>query len=104
MTNDLLLAPQRQRCRNCRRFFGFEIVRHAHCSDACASADVSVAVEDLPRSCRRYNSDLKVWVEKRRFRSEREAKRFALRHNLHWYHCDEPDGCQQYHVATKRSG
>lgn len=100
MTTRLLLYPERQRCRNCRRYFAFEVVLRQYCSDECAGRPPrSSNVEDLPRSCRAWHSRERAWHAKQVFYTEREAQHAASRKGAHWYHCSAATGCGEYHLS-----
>lgn len=103
----VLLYPERKRCRSCRSYFGFEVVLRLYCSRKCAGLDPDpIKPQDLPRSCRVWDSRLNQWKPKRIFWSEYEARKFCKGKHLRyiWYLCDGPDGCSLWHVATNREG
>jgi hypothetical protein len=100
----MLLYPQRQRCRACRKYFCFEVIYRLYCSAECAGLPNQPGIMDLPRSCRVFRDG--EWVPKRSYRSYREAYRRsgqARNKGRVIYLCDGPDGCGLYHIAKKRA-
>ena len=49
-----LLYPERKRCRACRRYFCFEVIKGLYCSRECAGLPPLpvLPLEQLPRTCR----------------------------------------------------
>lgn len=91
----LLLYPDRQRCRACRRYFGFEIILRQWCSEECAGRAYNL--ENAPRSCKVWDRELGEWRWKRVWWHEREAKRACRKKGAaDWYRCD---GCWGYHLT-----
>lgn len=91
----LLLYPDRQRCRTCRRYFGFVVILRQWCSEECAG--VSYNLENAPRSCKVYRERLGGWIWKQTWWSERAVKRACRKKGAgSWYQCD---GCWGYHLT-----
>jgi hypothetical protein len=92
----LLLYPERQRCRACRRFFGFVPILRQWCSEECAG--VAYDLTTAPRSCKvRDREDPSGWAWKQVWWTESDAKRACRRKGAAaWYQCD---GCWGYHLT-----
>lgn len=98
---DPLLYPQRQRCRTCRRFFGFIVHVRAFCSVECAEkgADL-ISPIDLPRCCRvRKTKGKGGWKAKLTFYGEEQAEEAAQREGSFWYRCEGDGGCGHFHLS-----
>lgn len=94
-----LIYPDRQRCRTCRRYFGFEVLFGLYCTRDCAGlGPVPSNVEDWPRQCRSFDRRAGAWQPKVPFRTEEEAREAATRQDT-WYRCDS---CGSWHIATNK--
>jgi hypothetical protein len=99
---DVLLYPDRLRCRTCRRFFGFEVLEWLYCSMECARARIPDYVHpsqrpaDAPRTCRVKRNG--AWVWKHRYTSPRTARVRARQKGIRAYECPN---CGSWHLSKK---
>ena len=92
-----LLYPERVRCLGCRRYFAFEVVLRQYCSRECAGLDPRpTVVAEWPRTCRVWNHKDRVWVPKRSFPVESEARDEAALHDNYFYECPN---CFDWHIS-----
>jgi hypothetical protein len=105
-----LVWPERQRCRHCRRYFGFTVIQGLYCSRECAGLPTRSDpvpfrgnLADLPRECR--NTNWRGARPKVRYVSEQDALEVAdemdstrrkLRPDAKVYQCSH---CGYYHIG-----
>lgn len=95
MSRKLLLYPERQRCRACRRYFGFIVILRQWCSEECAGVEYNL--ENAPRSCKVWDHEGGGWRWKQVWWSERQVKKACRKKGAAaWYRCD---GCWEYHLT-----
>lgn len=95
-----LLYPERRRCRTCRRYFGFDVILRAYCSEECAGLpERPINVEDLPRQCRVKKPD-KKWYAKASWPTKYLANKVGKKCGHYPYLCEPPVGCGRYHLSS----
>ena len=90
-----LVYPERQRCRACRRYFGFEVILGRFCCLECAGL---VRLEEIPRECR--NSPGRGGGLKRAFLDQQEADAYNTDPEQHSYQCGY---CRNWHLGHEPS-
>lgn len=96
------LAPDRTRCRACRKGFGDLVVLRMYCSYRCAGLPApDPDPETAPRVCKRAarSDEPGRWVFKQRFDTAAEAARF-LKPGLVLYRCRSCWACHLGNVST----
>lgn len=98
MGKALLLYPERQRCRRCRRYFGFVVIQRQWCSEECAGVEYNL--ETAPRQCKTPDRDAPGgWRWKRVWWTEAAARRAVRRNGAKdFYRCE---GCWGYHLTKQ---
>lgn len=107
-----LIYPQRQRCRACRRYWGFYVpLRGLYCTPECAGRpDIPMSVvngvELPPRTCRTRavmngpTSPPRRWQWKRVYATEAEALEFGRRNGTpNAYECPN---CWWWHTSSNK--
>lgn len=97
-----LIYPVRQRCRRCRNYFDFIVIKGLYCSWECAGMPPpSANPDDWPRG--HYHPHGGARQEKRCYLSDVEAQEFIHRSGLTSYASDYLcDYCGMWHVGTLR--
>ena len=95
MPRPLSLYPERQRCRKCRRYFGFTVILRQWCSEECAGIEYNLAT--APRSCKVRDRSSGAWRWKQVWWTEWSVQRACKAKGAGgWYRCD---GCWGYHLS-----